>query len=303
MKIPTLLFGAGPGACQYMENNTLEREFIGFIDNDKAKHGANYADLPVYGPEQISQLPYKEIVITTQWAMEVHKQLIEELCIPESKVVLPNKNQLKKATPFQHSDTRELARNIVLSLSRFAAKTNFPLIVDFGTLLGLVRDKDIIEWDDDIDFSVPVELASQTEAMLTEYIRENELGIRWNLERVVDKNERMAGLLLKFSDPGFVAFTTSICFRENRDGQSLHLPSLGMWFAPQEHFSNTEVITWQDETIRVPFAHEQYLTFQYGDWKTPLKNMQLSDYANLNQVDFADIQKAGIKAQTVEHGQ
>ena len=39
MKLKTLLFGAGPGALIFMKNTQDEREFIGFVDNDAAKHG------------------------------------------------------------------------------------------------------------------------------------------------------------------------------------------------------------------------------------------------------------------------
>ena len=300
MKIPTLLFGAGPGACQYMENNALEREFIGFVDNDTAKHGQKYAELPVFAPHQLEELDFQHIVITTQWALEVQQQLINELGIAEHRVILPNKNQLKKATPFLHEPTRDLARRIIKSLGRCADEFDLPLIVDFGTLLGLVRDDDVIPWDDDIDFSVPVEFAAQTEKMLLAFKLQNSDGINWQVEKVVNNENEMVGLLLKFNEPELVSFTTSICFRQNRDGQSLHLPSLGMWFAPQAHFEQYDVIQWQECKLKAPFDHQAYLTFQYGDWKTPKKDMQLSDYANLNRVEFEDVKAAGFRAQSVD---
>ena len=54
---------------------------------------------------------------------------------------------------------------------------------------------------------------------------------------------------------------------------------------------------WQGKQIQVPHQHREYLSYQYGDWITPKKDIQLSDYDNLQQVEFADIQAAGFTAQ------
>ena len=50
----------------------------------------------------------------------------------------------------------------------------------------------------------------------------------------------------------------------------------------------------------MPIEHEAYLTFQYGDWHTPKKDIQLSDYANLQKVDFADVQRASFTATEIK---
>lgn len=295
------MFGAGPGACQYIENNTPIREFIGFLDNDTQKHGHIYEGLPIYSPDKIHSLDFEEVVITTQWAIEVQKQLLEKLKVAPTKVILPNKNQLKKVTPFLHSGSISLARNIVKTLNELAVNNKTPLVVDFGTLLGIVRDADIIEWDDDVDLAVPEEYATETESLLKIFVQLNLDGLNWRLEKVADKQNNLVGFLLKFSDPksDLVPFTTSICLRKCLDGNSLHMPSLGMWFAPQKHFDKVQQIEWHGQSIQVPSEYEEYLTFQYGDWKVPKKDIQLSDYANLNEISFDDVKKASMTSTLV----
>lgn len=301
MKLKTLLFGAGQGALQYMINKADEQTFIGFLDNDRNKHGSVFEGLPIYSPDQLSELEYDQIVVSTQWALEVQNQLLNELNVPASKVILPNKNQLKKITPFINNNSLLLGRHIIASLNRLAMNQKLPLVADFGTLLGLVRDGDIIHWDDDIDFSIPLEFADSIENLLLAFSRSDTSKVTWRVERVAGDRNNIVGLLLKFDDPESLhsEFTTSICYRENREGKSVHMPSLGMWYSPEKHFKKIGSLGWNGETIQVPNEYEEYLTFQYGNWKVPKKDIQLSDYANLQKVDFADVQKAKFSAKII----
>ena len=301
MKLKTLLFGAGQGSLTFMKNTSNEREFVGFLDNDASKVGKTFNGISIYSPNELSTLHYDEVVITTQWALEVQRQLIEEICADQHKVIVPQKNQLKNATPFTNIKSLELGRDIISKINALAIERNIPLVVDFGTLLGLVRDQDIIPWDDDIDFSAPIEYAEDVEKLLIDFKNKNSKKLDWIIQRVTDKQNNVAGLLLKFIDPKSesIEFTTSLCFRKNVDGNAIHLPSLGMWYAPVKYFDSIEVITWRENLIQVPFSYLDYLTFQYGEWQTPKKDFQLSDYANLRTVEFVDIQQAGLKAKTI----
>ena len=301
MKIRTLLFGAGPGALVYMENTAEQREFIGFLDNDQAKHGKHYQGLLIYPPASINTLQFDQVVITTQWALAVQKQLLDELGVPTAKVLLPEKNKLKKITPFAHPEGMALGRQIVKKISALALDIGIPLVADFGTLLGLVRDKDIIQWDDDIDFSIKDGYALEVERLLMRFVDESSTGLKWRIFKAKNGQGEITGMWLKFTDPRqqLIEFTTSLCFREVSDDLSLHMPSLGMWFSPRKHFDSVEYINWQDCTIPVPCDYANYLNFQYGDWQVPKKDIQLSDYANLRDVEFNDIKAANHSAEAI----
>lgn len=301
MKIRTVLFGAGPGARTFMANTRETRCFVGVLDNDANKTGSQFEGLKVSLPADVADLNFDEIVITTQWALPVKKQLVNDIGIADHKVVIPAKHLLKKSQPFYNRKSLELGRYIIRSISDLAVSRNCDLLVDFGTLLGLIRDKDIIEWDDDIDFAAPVSQCVEVEQILQDFIaRSRQLQIDWKLEKVADANNVVSSLLLNFeANEDFLPFTTSFSFREFKDGFSLHMPSLGMWHAPACHFEQSERIAWRGSTVQVPYKYRDYLTFQYGKWEQPQKNMSLNDYANLRDIGFEEIRGAGRTIRTI----
>ncbi|HOK40462.1 MAG TPA: hypothetical protein PLD27_05420 [bacterium] len=84
MKI--LIFGTG----KFFERNKynkdiVENEILAFIDNDKNKQGLFVNDKPIISPDKIHYYNYDKIVIMSNAANEIRKQLVE-LNIPIDKI-------------------------------------------------------------------------------------------------------------------------------------------------------------------------------------------------------------------------
>lgn len=292
-----LLFGSGNGAKEYLLKNK-DANILAIFDNDIKKHGLVFEGITIHHPKDIKNFIFDEIIIVSQWAKDIYEQL-DELGVSKEKIYIPAKKDIKYTErPFEDSKTIELARKIIKHISYYAFKDNIPVLVDFGTLLGIVRDGDVIEWDDDVDFSITDDVHKVDFSLwISEVVKKIEEPIKISIRSKIINNVNVS-YILEFvntnEDIRFKNFIISISLRKNIENNSIHLPSGGMWYAPQKHFLKYEVLEWNGQNIFVPYDYENYLTFLYGDWKVPKKDITMTDYANLGKVEYNEFIDLGI---------
>lgn len=296
VKERVLLFGAGDGAKKYLQNESEGLQVLGIVDNDKGKQGLFIHDVQILSPEAGLALLFDKIIITTQWASQVRDQLIDNHGIDEEKIIIPPKSQFKTPEPFYHLPTKQLARQIIEEFSQSAKNFGFNLYLDFGTLLGIVRDGDIIDWDDDIDFSVNHHELDVLNEWIQIEVKKIILPVKLAITLVEKQEGGITSYLFTFeSDPdvfdAFKPFMISISLRKNVDDNAIHLPSSGLWYAPKKHFESYEAKLWRNVSLTLPFESKEYLSFLYGDWEVPKKNITMVDYKNLGDVGFDKIDK------------
>lgn len=134
-------------------------------------------------------------------------------------------------------------------------KNNLSWGPAFGSLLGMVREHDFIEWDEDIDIYILEEQEDTFRNVLWEF---KDVGFelvryyRRGLYSIMRKGEYMDFYVLrKMSDN----------LRETRGG--------GYVF--EKYIQDTIEIDFQGIKLSVPREYDEYLTFQYGDWRTPIQ--------------------------------
>ncbi|MDX4071139.1 LicD family protein [Aliarcobacter skirrowii] len=291
-----LLFGAGSGAINFIENEKNNIEILACIDNDKNKHGKRILDIEIISPEKIENFEFDEIIITTQWAIEVENQLINNYLINKEKIIHPLKNLLKKSDkPFEDEKTLNLAKKIITFLCGKAKEKNIPLHIDYGTLLGIVRDGKLIPWDDDIDLAIISTKAKEVESFILENIDLIDNDLIWTVEKIVDKNNNPFELSLKFNSLSnkFKTFDISIAYKGIIGENAVKLTSLGQWYTPKHHVLKLETLFWENTTLFVPSDFEKYLEFTYGSWKTPKQEMKIDEGCQ-GIVTFEDLKDAKL---------
>lgn len=160
---------------------------------------------------------------------------------------------------------REVAFNNLYDVYHILKRHNLNVCPFIGTLLGIIRENNFIEWDEDIDLYI---------------LKEDE--------------ESLKNVLWDFVDNGFDVVRyerrglyTIMRNNEYIDFYILHniTPTLrwsgGLDFVFEKYLSDT--IEWDFKGIQVcvPREYEEFLTLRYGNWRTPVK--------------YADFEIKGIK--------
>lgn len=310
-KLRIIVFGTGKAAENFLLKSAKENEILAFADNDKNKQNKSFKGYKVIAPERINDYEFDQVLICSTFLLQIHRQLTVNLGINSQKVVAGPKTAIfsnKTIEPFRDENTRKLGRKVILFLSELFDESGIPYFIDHGTLLGIIRDQDLIHWDDDIDISVQVEDGELVMSCLKENLNNFPMGdiFKWSLSLTyiekasyeVDFGKRSEsgnlkdlhisgvkplGLSLDFVErdiSGINPFRISIVFNHFSDGMVYQSVN----YAPEVYFLQADTLEFMGRKIKVPHDPKGYLKFHYGeDWKIPRKMTSYLELKNFRE--------------------
>ena len=290
-----VLFGAGRSGEIFLENYK-DFHVLAFADNDPKKQGHTIRGIPVIPPAGIADTGCDTIVITTVYPTERIFAQLDNLGLAEISVVILGKNELKGAQnhPFTHPLTKQIARELIVAINDLANAHGLDVYLDYGTLLGAFRDKDFIEWDDDIDMSVReehlgvlIKLVQEDRSWLPDHT-----GVLWSVQ-VVTAGQHTLAVLVSFEsaqgEQHVLSLELAINNRIRRDGQSIMPGKMLEFFCPAHFFDGYETLELFGSVFKTPVNPSEYLEFIYGSWREPRKNMPLSEYQGIREVPIEQV--------------
>ena len=144
-------------------------------------------------------------------------------------------------------------RFVVLKLMcNYFENNNVPYFLGGGALLGIVREKNFLKWDNDLDIDIPYEVFAIKKEDILKYLDENSFNI---------KKYRARGYNSKICAEKLGVNVDIIPYEK-----LLNLRCRRMSCYPIGFMVNNSHIEFHDLKISTYSTPEQYLEWFYGDW-------------------------------------
>ncbi len=276
--------GSGESFISHVNKNDSKYNILAVADNDKKKHNTLFKGYLVIAPEEITKFEYDEIIITSAFFPQINTQLLNELKVTPDKIKMPPKSMTgnkKTYRPFSDDKTLRLARQALLFVVNMLEDENITYFIDHGTLLGVVRDGDLIPWDDDIDLSIEEKDMNRAIDIVKKNVLRMPMAnvLKWNATVYYKEKDIPTKILLAYNDDNeedYKIFPISIESFIFENGQAIQELS----YSKDYHFKNNEYILYYEKEISVPYDYTKYLEIHYGDWEKPKKDTTFLDAKN-----------------------
>jgi lipopolysaccharide cholinephosphotransferase len=176
------------------------------------------------------------------------------------------------------------ARKLLFTITDLLDSKGIPYHLEGGTLLGIVRDRDLLPWDHDVDISIPFEFADAIPKLRGEFLKSGyKITVRKSLKNIgpieidqysIFKVKPLLAYILYWFIPMYKKrLVVMDIFVKTKD------ESYTYWQAKDKvmrienkYYESFETILYKDHVLKVPNHYRDYLTEKYGNWSVPVKN-------------------------------
>jgi|TARA_R100000081_G_scaffold47776_1_gene22794 hypothetical protein len=165
-----------------------------------------------------------------------------------------------------HPMPMEHAVDVLFEADEILKSQKVKYFLSCGTALGLYRDGNFIPWDDEIDVEVFSEVLCPVLPQLRdEFIKRGFIArptYRGNTSKMTTfKNGIKVAIGAIYSNGAGYRCDLNQKF-------------------PDKFYNQPEIYNFNGRDFRLPGPTDEYLTFYYGDWRTPVKSYDVNEYLN-----------------------
>lgn len=180
------------------------------------------------------------------------------------------------------------AKRMLFTVTGMLEEQGIPYHLEGGTLLGIVRDKELLPWDHDVDISVPLEFADKVVGLKGLLFKKGykfsvrrsdiELGpIKKNQYRIVKVKPMWNYIQAWFAPKKKDTLVTLDVFFKVHDSTHAYWQAKGkVMRVDNRYYQSFETVPYDDRILRVPNFYQDYLTEKYGNWSIPVKEWDCS---------------------------
>lgn len=189
--------------------------------------------------------------------------------------------------------TDKILWGVLLGMKQIFDKVGCPFFLIGGTLLGFVRDGEIIPWDKDVDIGVFEEYESLFEKVIEVAKQEGWIVDDWGFGRMFGRKGRLTAFYNpKFTDGINLNYLDVFIFYKYKDifwhgclGEDNRYNLLAVF--PKEYLNTLSTIKIKNVAFDVPNSPKEYVKYQYGEnWKIPIPDEEYNK--NILSMPFFD---------------
>ena len=200
---------------------------------------------------------------------------IDDLAIVEERVIkqVPHKrvvqNRSIRKIQLHEGNYREQMKEMLFFTIDILEKNGIPYWLTAGTLLGVLRDDDLIPWDYDADLGIPGEYGPQVLRLWHQFLPKYMIRKRFKNGPWLPERLRAIKIKKTWEKVRRISFQVDI-FCVYRVGDSFRwIDSGALKEVPKRFHDQSDAITWEGRTVYIPARAEEYLSIRYGNWKVP----------------------------------
>ena len=203
------------------------------------------------------------------WISSIHdKSIVDDKIINN----VPIKKRIRKSKTKKIELTgryRNRMKKAILRVITILEKNNIPYWMDEGTLLGIIRDGDLLPWDHDADLGIPGDFAEKVWKIRYKFfphffVKRNMTSNKW-------LPGRFRSIKLKTPLERLLRINFHIdLFCKYKINDKYHWIIMNaLKHSESKFFDKLDTIMWENRKVNIPSNVKEYLSINYGNWEVP----------------------------------